>query len=279
MTNVHLRAPARTRVLPTGTNGALWQARPAYGLFAFREKSLRIEVADPSEVLFPTDCGLSLVAALQGADAPELSGRTALDVGCGSGLYTVALLSAGASRVTALDVNPASAAVTSQNVALNDLDLGKLACVTADLAQYEPGQRFDLVITNPPHFPYDLSYTAADGLQTALVAGHDGRVLYDAIISRVDDLLVPGGTLLMAHSSLTGVARTTQDLEAKGYVSRTLEIFDMDIPMLTYSEHRDVLLGHLERLREAGSAVFDGDRFTVHAMAFQRPTNDGRTTP
>jgi hypothetical protein len=30
------------------------------------------------------------------------------------------------------------------------------------------------------------------------------------------------------------------------------------------------MLGHLERLRASGSAMFDGDRFAVHAMAFQR---------
>jgi release factor glutamine methyltransferase len=273
MTVTDLRAPARRRVLPAGANGSLWSARPSYGLLDFRDRRLRIEVADPSEVLFPTDCGLSLLAALQADDAPALAGTTALDIGCGSGLYTVALLAAGAEHVTALDINPASAGATVANVIHNGLDLARLACVTSDLAYYRPDKRFDLVVTNPPHLPYDPEYATHDGLETALVAGRNGRALYDVIVGRMDDLLAPGGTLLMAHSSLTDVARTTAELEQRGYSGRTLEVCEMDIPLLAYAEHKDTMLGHLERLRASGSAVFDGERFSVHVMAFRRGTN------
>lgn len=40
----------------------------------------------------------------------ELAGRTVLDVGCGSGLHTLAALRLGAERVVAIDVDPLSAA-------------------------------------------------------------------------------------------------------------------------------------------------------------------------
>ncbi|EST31135.1 hypothetical protein N566_20900 [Streptomycetaceae bacterium MP113-05] len=258
------------RVLPTGENGSLWAARPSCGVVDFRGARLRIEVADPVEVLFPTDCGLSLVAALDGADV-DLVGVRALDLGCGSGVYSTALLSAGAAHVTALDVNAASAEVTAANVAGNGQDLSRLTCVTADLAAYRPAERFDLVVTNPPHLPDDPRYAADNGLQTALVAGHDGRAMYDAVLARIDDLLAPGGRLIMAHSSLTDVPRTVSELEARGYDWRTLEICEMDIPLLAYADHKETMLNILKRQRALGHADFDGERFTVHILEFRRP--------
>lgn len=265
------RTPTRRRVLPVGENGSLWESRPSCGIVGFRGMRLRLAVEDPAEVLFPTDCGLSLLAALDGDGAPDLKGVDALDIGAGSGLYTVALLAAGAERVTALDINPASAAQTTANVVANGLDATRLTCVTAPLEEYTPAERFDLVITNPPHLPYDPSYARGDGLETALVAHSGGRAVYDSVVERMDTLLAPGGTLLMAHSSLAGIGRTVTDLTARGYETDTLEIFEMDIPLLAYAEHKDTMLTLLKERRAAGRAEFDGLRFTVHALLFRRP--------
>jgi release factor glutamine methyltransferase len=232
---------------------------------------LRLAVEDPAEILFPTDCGLSLIAALDSADAPDLKGLNALDIGAGSGLYSVALLAAGAERVTALDINPASAAQTTANVVTNGLDATRLTCVTSPLEEYTPDERFDLVITNPPHLPYDPSYARGDGLETALVARRGGRALYDSVVERTDTLLAPGGTLLMAHSSLADISRTVTELTGRGYESHTLEIFEMDIPLLAYAKHKDTVLRLLRDRRAAGHAEFDDSRFTVHALMFRRP--------
>jgi len=264
----------RQRVLPVGSSGSLWSILPRYGIFDFRGHQLRIEVADPENVLFPTDCGLSLLVALNGPDAPDLTGKRVLDIGCGSGIYTIALLLAGAAHVTALDINPAAAAVTRMNVLRNGLDSSRLTCVSAGLADYLSQDGFDLVVTNPPHLPYDESYATANGLEAALVAGPNGRALYDQVVERIDDLLLPGGALLMAHSSLTDVGRTSDELALRGYSVSTLEIWEMDIPLLAYASHKQTMLRHLNRLRDAGSAVFDGERFQVHAMVFQRPAAD-----
>ncbi|MGW6972073.1 methyltransferase [Streptomyces sp. NPDC054952] len=267
------RTPTRRRVLPAGDNGSLWEARPSCGTFEFRGVRLRLMVDDPAEVLFPTDCGLSLLSALNGDGCPALEGVNALDLGAGSGIYSVALLAAGAGRVTALDINPASAAQTSMNVMANGLDVTRLTCVTSSLERYTPVERFDLVITNPPHLPYDPSYARRDGLETALVARRGGLAVYDSVLERVDTLLAPGGALLMAHSSLADIRRTVTELTARGYETETLEIFEMDIPLLAYAEHKETMLTLLKEQRAAGRAEFDGTRFTVHALMFRRPGN------
>src|SRR5258705_7186548 len=41
---------------------------------------------------------------------PDLSGRTFLDIGCGSGLHSLAALRLGAARVVAIDIDPDSVA-------------------------------------------------------------------------------------------------------------------------------------------------------------------------
>jgi methylase of polypeptide subunit release factors len=274
MTAAPIQMLTRRRTLPAGENGSLWEARPSCGIFEFRGMRLRLAVEDPAEVLFPTDCGLSLIAALNGDSTPDLKGVNALDIGAGSGLYSVALLAAGAERVTALDINPASAAQTAANVVTNGLDATRLTCVTSPLGEYTPDERFDLVITNPPHLPYDPSYARNDGLETALVARRGGRAMYDSVVERMDTLLAPGGTLLMAHSSLADIPRTVTELTARGYESDTLEIFEMDIPLLAYAEHKDTMLSLLKERRAAGQAEFDGSRFTVHALMFRRPPED-----
>lgn len=271
MTSAPDRTPIRLRVLPAGENGSLWETRPSCGIFEFRGMRLRLMVEDPAEVLFPTDCGLSLLSALNGDNAPVLEGVNALDLGAGSGLYSVALLAAGAERVTALDINPASAAQTVANVTANGLDGSRLTCVTSPLEEYTPDERFDLVITNLPHLPYDPSYARGDGLETALVARRGGRAVYDAVVDRVDRFLAPGGALLMAHSSLADIPRTVTELTSRGYGTQTLEIFEMDIPLLAYAEHKETLQTRLKELRAAGRAEFDGSRFTVHALVFRRP--------
>ncbi len=260
----------KRRALPHSKDGTLWGGRGEFGVFDFRGSRLRIGVPATDEVLFPTDCGLSLLAALRDDAATEIRGKRALDIGCGSGVYSVALLSAGAEHVTALDINGSAADVTRENISINHLDQDRLTTVTCDLAHYTPDEPFDLVIANPPHLPYSPVYAAENGLELALVGGADGRALYDIAVDRATDLVAPGGTLIFVHSSLTDIPLTKRRLAEQGFEARTIEVFEMDIPLRAYAEHAGELSRKLEALRVAGKADFQGNRFTVHILAFQR---------
>lgn len=231
---------------------------------------VRIDTLADGPVLFPTDVGLSLLAALNADRTVDLTVSRALDVGCGSGLYTVALLRGGATHVTALDLNPVCAAVTTDNVARNGFAADRVSAVVGDLATLPISEPWDVVVSNPPHLPDDPAYASADGIATALIGGSDGRALYDVLLQRLDELLSPGGTLLLTHSSLTDVARTRKALQQRGYRCRTLQVCELDIPLRRYAAHRDVLLSRLYPLRAAGRAEFRGLRFEVHTLAATR---------
>ena len=265
----------RRVVIPAAKVNALCRVRPVRdGVLTadanFRGGRVQIDTVDNGPVLFPTDVGLSLLAALDTDVTVNLTDARALDVGCGSGLYTVALLHGGAAHVTALDINALCAAVTTDNVVRNGFEPDRVSVVVGDLATLPVEERWDVVVCNPPHFPDDPAYAAADGIGTALVGGSDGRALYDVLLTRLDELLAPGGTLLLTHSSLTDVPRTCQALERRGYECRTVQVCELDIPLRRYAAHRDVLLSRLYPLRAAGRAEFRGLRFEVHTLAATR---------
>jgi precorrin-6B methylase 2 len=275
---LEVQSQPRRVVLPPGDANVLCASQQVRDGAAsveaeFRGHSLRIQTPETGSVLFPTDVGLSLLRALTLDTGVRLEGVRALDIGCGSGLYTVALLSGGAAHVTALDVNPTCAEVTLDNVTGNGIHPGRVTPMVGDVATLAVDRPWDVVVCNPPHFPYDPAYSADDGIEAALVGGSDGRALYDIVLDRADELLVPGGTLLLTHSSLTDVPRTRDKLRRRGYECRTVQVCELDIPMRRYAAYRDVLLSRLYALRSAGRADFRGLRFEVHTLAATRPAS------
>jgi SAM-dependent methyltransferase len=76
----------------------------------------------------------------------NLEGCTVLDVGCGSGLFTIACVRLGAIQVTALDRDPDSIAATQQNVERFAGDRGERVEIrTGDILKPDLRDRFDIV--------------------------------------------------------------------------------------------------------------------------------------
>lgn len=85
------------------------------------------------------------------------AGRTVLNCFAYTGGFSLYALRGGATRVISVDSGKGLAAATARNLALNGLDDGRHRFETADcfevLEQYAAaGQRFDLVILDPPGF-------------------------------------------------------------------------------------------------------------------------------
>lgn len=154
-----------------------------------------------------------LVAALQGAGVRR--GARVLDLCAGTGVLALAAAAAGG-RVTAVDVAPDAV----ENVRLNAARAGVAVdgrC--GDLFGPVAGERFDLVLSNPPYLPTPAAPAprpAPDPLAQAWNAGIDGRAVLDRICHEVADHLEPGGGVLLVQSAFAGIARTVHLLAAEG---------------------------------------------------------------
>ncbi|HZF91718.1 HemK2/MTQ2 family protein methyltransferase [Streptomyces sp.] len=151
-----------------------------------------------------------LAAAL--SDEPLPPDASVLDVGTGSGALALEAARRGA-RVTAVDVSRRAVWTAWVNARLSRLPVrirhGNL---------FEPvrGQRFDLILANPPYVPAPNGSLPPRGRARAWDAGRDGRLLVDRICREAPGVLRPGGVLLMVHSALSDPDRTVAQLREEG---------------------------------------------------------------
>ncbi|MBL8173357.1 MAG: methyltransferase, partial [Bryobacterales bacterium] len=84
------------------------------------------------------------------AGKPQRRLRSAFDLGCGAGTLAL-LLARDADRVVGSDINARAVAMAQANAALNGI--GNAEFVTGDMYAPVEGQRFDLLLSQPPYYP------------------------------------------------------------------------------------------------------------------------------
>lgn len=136
------------------------------------------------------------------AHLPDSKPCSLLDMGTGTGAIAVTLAhQRPLARVIATDRSAAALAVANDNAAQHAPD--RVECLASDWFSALTGQRFDLIVSNPPYIantdPHlqqgDLRFEPA----CALAAGPDGLDDLRQIISQAPDHLNPGGWLLVEH--------------------------------------------------------------------------------
>jgi release factor glutamine methyltransferase len=141
-------------------------------------------------------------------------GSRALDVCTGSGLLAITAAECGADS-TAVDVSR-RALLT---VRLNAMRAGvRVRTVRGRSFGPVAGERFDLIVSNPPYVPSPRPDVPRFGACRAWEAGHDGRIVLDALCDGAAAQLRPGGAILLVHSSLIGIDATLQRLRHAGLV-------------------------------------------------------------
>lgn len=159
---------------------------------------LDLEVAAHTLIPRP-ETELLVEAALQ--LLPPRSARV-LDLGTGTGAIALALASeCGAWQVTAVDRVADAVALAERNrVRLN---LGNARVLESHWFSALPGERFDLIVSNPPYIASADPHLSAGDVRfepaSALVAGDDGLDDLRLIISQAPGHLQPGGWLLLEH--------------------------------------------------------------------------------
>ncbi|MGW7064696.1 HemK2/MTQ2 family protein methyltransferase [Streptomyces sp. NPDC054904] len=139
-------------------------------------------------------------------------GTDVLEIGTGTGALALHAAGRGAT-VTAVDVSAMAVATARLNAWLHRLPLRVLH---GDFAARTAGQKYDLVITNPPYVPAPGTRPPSRGPQRAWDAGPDGRMIINRICARIPALLRPGGVLLMVHSGMCGAQETLAVLARAG---------------------------------------------------------------
>jgi release factor glutamine methyltransferase len=145
-------------------------------------------------------------------DGPEPS-RAVLELCSGAG--ALALVAAGmpGSEVTAVDVSRRALFATLVN-ALRQRR--RVRVRRGDLTAPVAGERFDLVVANPPYVPARCGDLPTRGVARAFDGGPDGRAVLDRVCDEAPTVLAPGGRLLIVHSAVNGVTETLRRLRDRG---------------------------------------------------------------
>jgi release factor glutamine methyltransferase len=176
------------------------------------------------------------------------SSASVLELCTGSGAVALSAAREGAS-VTAVDISLRSVWTVRLNAVVRGL---RVRALRGSLFEPVAGQRFDLIATNPPYVPAARDTLPERGAARAWDAGRDGRALIDPICAAAADHLLPGGSILIIHSSVCGVDETVARLEAGGRL-------EVDVPVRSRGPLGPLMLERVAQL-EASGALKPGER-------------------
>ena len=143
----------------------------------------------PDHVLGIGRAGLTLAAL-----TPRKPVETALDLGVGCGIQTLYLLRH-ARQVVATDISTRALEFTAFNVALAGVDSARVQLRRGNLLEPVAGQRFDLIVSNPPFVITPPSVRQA-GLPLMEYRDAGGPIL-PALVRGLEDHLNPDGVAVM----------------------------------------------------------------------------------
>jgi release factor glutamine methyltransferase len=204
---------------------------PIAYITGIREFWSREMIVSPATLVPRPETELLVELALR--EIPREANWQILDLGTGSGAIAVAI--AGERQlcdITATDISADALAVARENV--RQADLGNVTCVEGSWTEPVVGQRFDIILSNPPyvsigdealqalkHEPLAALTSGEDGLDAirtlardcAAVLADEGMLIVEHGIEQQDDvasiLAAEGWCEIACHNDLAGKPRVT----------------------------------------------------------------------
>jgi release factor glutamine methyltransferase len=173
---------------------------PVQYLLGYREFFLLSLEVTPAVLIPRLETELLVTEALN--HLKPLSAPKVLDIGTGSGCIAIAIAHRHATaKVTASDISSEALEVARRNAQRHGV-AGKIDFVQGDLLAPLNGERFDLIVSNPPyvsHSEYEALALHVRNFEPrlALDGGVDGYSIYDRLIPDSTRHLAPGGKLLL----------------------------------------------------------------------------------
>lgn len=172
-----------------------------------------LEIAVNCHVLVPrpetellAEAGWSFLATL--GSGPS----TALDFGTGSGCIAIVLATKSpVTEIAALDISLHALEVAQQNAAKNNVADRIRFLQGNGFAALSPGEKFNLIISNPPYIPTTEIATLDPEVRDfdprgALDGGADGLDFYRQIAEEAHSFLNPGGKIMLEFGDGQGEA-------------------------------------------------------------------------
>lgn len=135
-------------------------------------------------------------------EIPRRAEWAVLDLGTGSGAIAIAIAKERPlSRITATDVSAAALEVARQNA--RQLEIPNIEFLEGDWTAPVSGQRFNVIVSNPPYVRADDEALAALRCEPrdALCAGDDGLDAIRVLARDCRALLEPDGVMLIEHGA------------------------------------------------------------------------------
>lgn len=189
------------------------------------ETELLVELAlERLPSLQPSDEVTSHAAKLASGQVADLPGGRrgkcrVLDLGTGTGAVALAIAHAWPDvEVLAVDASPAALDVAHENA--QRLGLHNVSFLHSDWFAALAGQRFYLIVSNPPYIATDDVHLTQGDVRfeplSALASGTDGLDDIRRIVAQARDFLEPGGWLLLEHG-YDQSARVRDQLKQAGF--------------------------------------------------------------
>ncbi len=181
-------------------------------------------IAQMESVFWEPNDTYSLREWLKGSD--QLRGADVMEIGCGTGLVSIACALQGARSVLATDINQAAVVNATYNAELCGVS-AKLKVRQVNEGHPGPfevvgaGEKFDLIISNPPWEDAPVESPAA-------FAFYDpGFKLLDGILTEAQTYLNADGSLLLAYGAKQAIQRIQDQAPKRGWLVTRLDPRDL----------------------------------------------------